>query len=101
MPTAIDKMKVPRDKDRRVKLTDAQREEIKEAYGTISQRKLARMYGVSRRLVQFIGDPAKHKRNLECRAERGGSMQYYNKEKWRAVMREHREYKRRIRDGEI
>ena len=45
-----DKKKIPRDKDRRVKLSEEDRQEIKELYPFISQRTLAKMFNVSRRL---------------------------------------------------
>ena len=60
-------------KDRRRKLSDEQKDEIAALKGTISQRECAKRYGVSRRTIQFIWDPDKHKRNLQCRQERGGS----------------------------
>lgn len=59
-----------------------------------SQRKLAEMFHCSRRLVQFITDPDKHKANLERRRENGGSSQYYLKEYHNKKVREHREYKK-------
>jgi len=82
--------------DRRRKLTDEQREEIKKLYGTISQRKLARMFGVSRRLIIFIGCPEKYKKNLEDRANRGGSKIYYVPEKHKKAMKKHRRHKHKL-----
>lgn len=79
--------------DRRRKLTDEQREEIKKLYGKISQRKLARMFGVSRRLIIFIGCPEKYKKNLEDRANKGGSKIYYDCKKHTTAMRKHRKHK--------
>jgi len=75
------KLKLPREKDARVKLSLEDRAEIKKLYGTISQRKLAKMFGVSRSLVRWYGDPDKYKENLKRREERGGSMIYYDKDK--------------------
>jgi len=72
---------LPRNKDKRVKLSLEEKEEIKRLYGTISQRKLASMFGVSRALIRWYGDPEKHKQNLLRRAERGGSMIYYDHDK--------------------
>ena len=80
-------------KDRRRKLTDKQKDEIAALKGTMSQRECAKRYGVSRRTIQFLWDPDKHKRNLQCRQERGGSKQYYNKEKQKQYMKRHRHYK--------
>jgi len=83
-----------KDLDRRIRLTDEQRKEIAENKGMLSQRKLAKLYGVSRRLIQFILDPTKHKENLKRREERGGTMAYYDKVKHREAMKEHRNYKK-------
>jgi hypothetical protein len=46
MPYKIDRLKIklPRDKDRRVKLTDTQREEIKKLIHNHSQTEVASMY---------------------------------------------------------
>lgn len=92
------KTKIPEALDKRAKLTKEQREEIKELYGTISQRKLAKMFGVSRRLIIFIGDPEQHKENLKRRSERGGSMAYYDKEKNRKAILKHRRRKKKLYD---
>ena len=94
-----DKLRIPKDKDRRRKLTDGQRAEIKNLYGTISQRKLAEMFNVSRRLIQFIGCPDKKAKDLENRAKRGGSKIYYNKNKHTVAMREHRKYKKQLNES--
>ena len=91
-----DKLKIQRCDDKRVKLSLEQREEIKELYGKISQRKLAKMYDVSRRLIIFIGCPEKQERNLQQRKESGGSSQYHDTEKQRLYMRTHRENKQEL-----
>ena len=62
----------------------------------LSQRKLAALFNVSRRLITFIIDPAKHTDNLERRRERGGSKQYYNKDKHTEAIKEHRKYKHKL-----
>jgi len=87
--------------DRRRKLTDEDKKEIKYLYmkniGGIyhSQRYLARRYNVSRRLIIFIGDEEKlkiHKENCKKR----GWKKYYDTEKRRIVQKEHRDYKKGI-----
>lgn len=89
--------KIPRDKDRRVKLSLEDKEEIKLIYPIIkSQRKLAKKYNVSRRLIQFILDPEKKKRDLELRALRGGSMVYYDKIKQVRSSKETRIYRKEL-----
>lgn len=82
--------------DRRVKLSDEDREAIKELKGTMTQTAAAKIYGVNRRTVSFIWYPEKLKENLERRKERGGSAQYYDREKHNASMREHRNYKKEL-----
>jgi hypothetical protein len=91
-----DKTPMPKSKDRRCKLSESDRELVRSLYGTISQRKLAKRFGVSRRLIQFIGDPSKHAANLERRAERGGSAVYYDKDYNTKRVRDHRRYKQKI-----
>lgn len=88
------KLKLPRELDRRVKLTDEQRLEIEKLGATVSRRGLARMFGVSRRLIQFILDPeslAEAKRNQK---ERKPWLTRYNKQRNTEIMREHRAYKK-------
>ena len=73
--------KIPRRLDKRVKISLEDREEIKRQYKNSSQRKLPEAWGVSRRLIQFILDPDKKKRDLQLRKLRGGSKSYYDREK--------------------
>ena len=90
------KLIIPTKYDRRVKLTTEEKELIKEAYGKVSQRKLAKIFEVSRRLIQFIGDPNKQKQNLLRRKERGGSKVYYDRKKNTETMKKHRRYKQEL-----
>lgn len=97
MPYKHTDFKIRREDDKRVKLSLQDREEIKRQYVYIqSQRKLAKAWNVSRRLIQFILDPQKLKRNLELRELRGGSKIYYNKEKWKIQMKRHRQRKQKL-----
>ena len=91
----LESFRVPRVKgiDKRIKLTNEQRAEIRDNSLGLSQRGLAEKYGVSRRTIQFIIAPDKHAQNLQRRAERGGAMQYYDKEKHAEYMRTHRAHK--------
>ena len=81
--------------DRRVKLTDDDKELIRKISKeeNLSQRELARKFNVSRRLIQYVLDPEKLTENKRIREERGGSKQYYDKEKHREYMKDHRRYK--------
>jgi len=105
MPYKAEKIKLSREQDRRVKLTDEQREEIKHKYSTglYSQRALAREYNVSRRLITFIIDDNKYKRAKEQFKERRKDGRYKEtKEKHAAIMREHRQYKHTLyKRGEL
>lgn len=97
MPRLSDKLPIKNEAlDRRVKLSAAQKEEIKDLGEKHSQRVLARMYGVSRRTIQFILDPAKHEQNLLRRKERGGWQQYYDREENTKTQKEHRDYKKEL-----
>lgn len=98
MPFKSEKIPLKETQKRSAKLTTEQRIEIfhKYATGKYSQRALASEYDVSRRLITFITDPKKHEENLRRRDERGGSMQYYNKEVNTQKIREHRRYKQEL-----
>lgn len=84
--------------DKRVKLLPCQREMV--LYWTdrgLSQRKLAALFKVSRRLITFIQDPKKKERDLENRAARGGSATYYRGgTHWADIMKRHRRRKNEI-----
>lgn len=83
--------------DRRVKLLPCQKEMV--LFWTeqgLSQRKIAKMFNVSRRLITFIQDPKKKEKDLQNRKDRGGSKQYYKGgEEWATTIREHRRYKQK------
>jgi hypothetical protein len=83
-----------KDLDRRVKLSDQEKEDILALKSTVTQISVARAYNVSRRTIQFIWFPEQLEENKKRRAERGGSKQYYDKEKHNLAMKEHRAYKR-------
>ena len=84
--------------DKRVKLTGEQREEIRELYKLpdYSQRRLAGQFGVSRRLIQFIVDPAKEEAAKQGYAERQKDGRYYDKDKHAESVREHRHHKHKL-----
>tara|TARA_R110000868_G_scaffold150997_1_gene374597 strand:+ start:359 stop:706 length:348 start_codon:yes stop_codon:yes gene_type:complete len=95
-----DKTPMPRQADKRVKLTDRQRKQIRLNPDGLSQRKLAKLYGVSRRLITFILDPQKLADNREARDKRGGWEQYYKGgSEWAKTMRKHRRYKQEVLTG--
>ena len=82
--------------DRRQKLTPFQKAEIFHRYMTeaVSQRQLAREYGVSRRLITFIVNPESEERNKE--------LLRYDRKKHTENIRNHRRYKQRLfQEGKI
>lgn len=95
-----DKTPMPRSKDRRVKLTDQQRDEIAANEECLSQRQLAEKYKVSRRTIQFILKPESLIQNRQRHQERGGWKQYYDKNHHTESIREHRRYKQKVLKSE-
>ena len=81
--------------DRRRKLSEEDKRVIKEIYqtGEYSQRQLAAMYGVSRRLIVFCIYPERLEKNYQNRVANGGSKIYYDKQKHTKSMRECRQHK--------
>ena len=90
------KLKLPKELDRRIKLTDQQRDEIRINIDWLSQRKLALKYWVSRRLVSFILNPDEYERSKEAFKKRRKDWRYYNKDKHTIAIKEHRQYKQSI-----
>jgi hypothetical protein len=92
-----DKLKIPREHNKRIKLTDEERKEIKQLYGKISQRKLAKKFDVSRRLITFIGDTEKAERSKIQRKLNGIlNDHYYKKDRQKAYMKKHRHHKQEL-----
>lgn len=100
MPRKSEKIKIAGTSyDRREKLSESERAEIRERYKneSLSTRKLAAEYGVSRRLITFILDPDKYNRAREQFKERRKDGRYkQSPEEWAATMREHRNYKNEL-----
>lgn len=88
--------------DKRCKLSTDQKDKIISLKDTISQRKCAEMFNVSRRTIQFLWYPEKLVQNKQARQSRGGSKQYYSKDKQREYIKSHRRYKQELFiNGEI
>lgn len=97
MPYKSEKIKLSETQDRRRKLTDEQKEEIKRIYaeGKCGTRPLAREYGVSRSTIQVIVNPAIAQRHHDYRAKHWRDYRP-TKEEWAATIREHRHYKQEL-----
>lgn len=93
-------LKMKKEDDKRIKLTDDDKEEIRKLYskGMFSQRKLAEIFNVSRRTIQFVLNPEKLKESYKQRAERGKDGRYYNKEKQKEYMQRYRHQKKKLCD---
>lgn len=96
MPYKSEKIKIAGTKhDRRVKLTPEQRVEIRhmhEFLGT-SYNSLARMYSVSKRLVQFVCCPEKEEEARRRFKERRADGRYYHKNAHNEAVKNLRRYK--------
>lgn len=97
--------KIPLGKyDRRVKLTDSQREEIKELRKLgLSYRVIAERYNVSKKLIIMVCNPEIAERNRLAFIARKREGRYTpTKEKWAEIVREHRRYKQKLHlEGKI
>ena len=104
MSRSLEKLNVGRKFDRRIKMTPEDIAEAiklrKENQDRWSYQKLADRFGVSKRLIIFRIKPETLERVLEARRERGG---YHTEtKKQTAYMRNHRQYKRQLRnEGKI
>lgn len=91
--------RIPPEKDKRIKLTDTDRDTIKSLHDKNTPiREIARLYPfVSRRLIQFILFPQRLLKSRQDAIARGQSAATYNRVKgdqWNAIMRAHRKHKR-------
>ena len=97
MPYKSEKLKLPPTKDRRRKLTDEQKEEIRKIYATgiCGTRPLAKQFGVSRSLIQVIVNPAIAEKKKQRMKERWRDYRP-SKEEWNKIKKEHRQYKQNL-----
>lgn len=97
MPYKSEKLKLPPSKDRRRKLTDEQKEEIRSIYaeGRCGTRPLAKQFGVSRSTIQVIVNPTIKQRHHNYVKEHWRDYRP-SKEEWAATMKEHRHYKQEL-----
>lgn len=97
MPLKSEKIKLPPELDRRRKLTEEQRDEIKHKYSTgfYSLNQLAKEYSVSKKTVLLIVNPESKRKN-DQRIKDHWKDYIPNKEEHNAIMREHRRYKQKL-----
>lgn len=97
MPFKSEKLKLPPEYDRRRKLTEEQKEEIKHKYSTglYSLNKLAKEYSVSKKLILLIVNPESKRKN-DQRIKDHWKDYVPSKEEHNHIMREHRHYKNQL-----
>lgn len=82
--------------DRRIKLTEAQREEIREKHSLgFSLRGLAREYHVDKQTIKNIVDPEAYERSKQTFRDNQHKYRKHGKE-WNETIREHRRYKQTL-----
>lgn len=99
MPYKSEKIKISKTKyDKRIKLTEKDREEIRKKYkqNKLGYQALGREYGVSKRTIYWIVNPEKREENYKLRLKRGGWRQYYSKETSAFYAKKHRRYKQKL-----
>ena len=93
MPHAVDSLRLGKKFDRRIKIQKSEHVHLRaKREAGQSMRSLAREYNVDRRLIQFIIYPERQRAANKLHNWR----KYYDKDKWRETMREHRAYKKKI-----
>lgn len=103
MPYKSANIKLKGLQDRRRKLTDEQREEIKDLYGTgnFSLNQLAKRFDVSKKTILLIVNHESAANAKKYRQENWKNWQRTGEE-WNAIMREHRRYKQKLyKDGKL
>lgn len=97
MPYKTEKQKLPPELDRRRKLSDEQKDEIRHKYSTglYSLNKLADEYNVSKKTVLLIVNPESKRKN-DNRIKDHWRDYVPSKEERNAIMREYRAYKHKV-----
>jgi len=97
MPYKSEKIKLKGLQDRRKKLTEEQREEIRELYSTgcYSLNDLAKMYEVSKKTVLLIVNKDSAEKAKEYRKEHWKEWQRKGEE-WNETVRKYRKYKQEL-----
>lgn len=103
MPYKSEKIKLPKELDRRVKLTDEQRKEIKDLYGTgcYSLNGLAKRFNVSKKTILLIVNEESALKAKQYRKEHWKEFQG-TKEEHREAIKKTRKYKQSLyKDGRL
>lgn len=97
MPYKSDNIRLSESQDRRRKLTEKTKEEIRELYaaGSFSLNQLARQYEVSKKTILLTVNPQSAERQKEYRKKNWRQWQRTGSD-WAVIKREHRQYKRNL-----
>jgi Mor family transcriptional regulator len=99
MPSKLDKIPIANEKlDKRYRLTEENKKNILNEYetGSISITALGKKYNVSKRTIQFILFPERKELVRQQFLERRKDGRYYDKEKHRQAIANHREHKKNL-----
>ena len=103
MPYIAEKIKLPEQYDRRRKLTEIQKQEIKNKYSTgfYSLNALVKEYSVSKKSILLIVNPESKRKNDQRIKDHWKDYAVSNEER-AAIKREHRKYKHELyKSGKI
>lgn len=103
MPYKSEKFKLEGLQDRRKRLTDEQRKEIKELYvtGCYSLNGLAKVFGVSKKTILLIVNEESAEKAKQYRKEHWKEWQRTGEE-WNEIVRKHRKYKHELyKEGKL
>ena len=90
-----DKKKLPKELDRRIKLTNEDREEIIKLISSwLSDSKIGSMFWVSRKTIYFIRNPEQLLKNKQDYKIRRSDWRYYSKQKQTEAIQKTRIYKK-------
>jgi hypothetical protein len=96
----LEKIKYTEQQDGRRKILSSQHEDIRAKYKAMkSMRKVASLYGVDKRLIQFIVYPERLKKLQEWNKEIKHHKKHYNTEKRKFYMRKYRARKKEMLGG--
>lgn len=103
MPRKSEKLRLSETQDRRKKLIEEQRKEIRDlrSTGLFSLNDLAKRFGVSKKLILLIVNPDSAENAKQYRKENWRNWQRTGEE-WNKIIREHRQYKQELYlDGQL
>ena len=98
MPYKSEKIKLPKELDRRIKISDEIRESVKTLYyqDGYSMRKIGRELKIDRTSVRNILFPEKYQEQLKRHKKEKHWQRYYDKDKHAQSIREYRRYKQKL-----